>query len=124
MTAPTTDRELLELAAKAIGRCLHRNTRDEHGNCGTDTYCTDCGKGTYGEHWNPLTADGDALRLAAVLRMEIDHNHPSDSKPWVSVRAAPTRICAVEDFEDESQRITATRRAIVRAAAAIGKAMP
>ena len=92
-----SDEELTALAAKAFG-----NT--QHG-------------------FSPLTDDGDALRLAAKLRMEIDHNHPADETAWVSVRAFRSAFVAVEEFEDEVQRLGATRRAIVRAAAAIGKAM-
>ncbi|MFG9198633.1 hypothetical protein ACEPX9_00755 [Pseudomonas aeruginosa] len=111
------DRELLELAARAAG------------------YAVDCGFADcpliYGEdagmdgprEWNPLTDDGDALRLAVKLRMEIDHNHPADERAWVSVRTQGERTCAVEEFDDESLRAAATRMAITRAAAEIGKSM-
>jgi hypothetical protein len=76
-------------------------------------------------YWNPLTDDGDAFRLAVRLKMEIDHNHQmDDGDPWVSVWASPVQTCAVSEFEDEQQRAIATRRAIVRAAAAIGEGMP
>jgi hypothetical protein len=64
-----TDRELLEAAAKAAGisgeyfggtgAYASGIWRDfEHG-------CRDC--------WNPLTDDGDALRLAVKLRMTVAH---------------------------------------------------
>ena len=52
-----TDRELLELAAKAIGMDIEF-FGDENGfDCVTDEQ----------EYWNPLTDDGDALRLAVKL---------------------------------------------------------
>lgn len=110
-----TDRELLELAAKATGKDIDPDRYDD------DWGFAICHMAKW---WNPLTDDGDALRLAVKLRMEIDHNHPADQQPWVSVRAAPSRMLSVEEFEGESGRMTATRRAIVRAAAEIGKAMP
>ena len=119
-----TDRELLEQAAKAAGysvewverriarigafKQLQHERRD--------------GFVMAGKEWNPLTDDGDALRLAVKLHMEIDHNHPADQQPWVSVRAAPSHMYSVDEFEDESGRMAATRRAITRAAAEIGKA--
>ena len=51
-----TDRELLEAAAKAAG--IDYYARAQSGGMLTDN----------GE-WNPLTDDGDALRLAVRLRM-------------------------------------------------------
>lgn len=104
----TTDKELLELAAKAAGY----DYRPENGVIVVD--------GIPG-NWNPIEDDGDALRLAVKLRMEIDHNHPADASSWVSVSVADR--FGVEEFDDETQRLTATRRVIVRAAAEIGKGM-
>ena len=113
-----TDRELLELAAKAAGdeiqwdsveACWYRETDDYPGN----------------PEWNPLTDDGDALRLAVKLEIDLQHN-------WQSVIGIYTRNDSVkvgipshaEVGGDEYQdRLAATRRAIVRAAAEIGKAM-
>ncbi|MFU4253938.1 hypothetical protein ACOAQN_13690 [Pseudomonas aeruginosa] len=104
------DRELLELAARAAGidpvlaEPINFSTGVEY-------------------YWNPRDDDGDALRLAVKLRMEIDHNHPADERAWVSVRTQGERTCAVEEFDDESLRAAATRMAITRAAAEIGKSM-
>ena len=53
MRVNDSDRELLELAAKAAGIDWWRVSE------GFD-------------NWNPLTDDGDALRLAGVLLLEID----------------------------------------------------
>ena len=74
--------------------------------------------------FSPLTDDGDALRLAVKLVMEMDHNHAADNCLWVSVRVPRQVFCAFEEFADESERLSATRRAIVRAAAEIGRTMP
>ena len=93
-----TDKELLEFAAKAGGYV--------HYHPGDGFYVT----------WNPLTDDGDALRLAVKLRMDIAHFSKL-------VRADVTGYdeCRESNGNDP---YAATRRAIVRAAAEIGKAMP
>jgi hypothetical protein len=94
-----TDRELLELAAKAA-----------HGNFG---------KQMLDSGWSPLTDDGDALRLAVKLRLRV-----------CTPRATPCAIASNGDVvgysEDElgdqliiTDPYIATRRAIVRAAAAL-----
>lgn len=105
-----TDRELLELAAKAAG--YERNSAGPIGPCG----------------WNPLEDDGDALRLAVKLRLSIDHNHSADQQRWVAADRNGCEGCyapvsCVEDEFEEADRHAATRRAIVRAAAQIGKDM-
>ena len=114
-----TDRELLELAATAAGVGLISWTNmydacDEIGG----RFITQ----PRGEPWNPLEDDGDALRLGAALRLHILHNDPGDSVLWVSAVLNKRNIHGVVEFQDEVQRAVATRRAIVRAAAAIGKA--
>ena len=63
------DKELLELAAKAAGIELFSWSEIANG------YKTD----TPMEYWNPLTDDGDALRLAVKLRIEI--SFPGYIKP-------------------------------------------
>jgi len=111
-----TDRELLELAAKAEGRTIKWKTQLGNG-VRPDEKFSAC--------WNPLLDDGDALRLAVKLNLSIDHNHPAD-KPWVCAdRQGCAGCCSpvscVEDEFDESLRLRATRRAIVRAAAELAK---
>ncbi|HBO4723795.1 TPA: hypothetical protein L4V16_002020 [Pseudomonas aeruginosa] len=103
------DRELLELAARAAG------------------YAVDCGFADcpliYGEdagtdgprEWNPLTDDGDALRLAVTLNLT------------VSICDEFTKV--THGFEEgiieyaDGHKERAARMAIVRAAAEIGKSM-
>lgn len=111
----TTDRELLELAAKAAGylnwtpmqSCLFIETGHSRGNTGF--------------HWNPLTDDGDALRLAVKLHITIDRGEVEPAA-WCYCDWQDT---ASEGFVEKhgNDPYAATRRAIVRAAAEIGKAM-
>lgn len=102
-----TDKELLELAAKAAGIVGEWNGLGlEIGSAGIG----------YRE-WNPLTDDGDALRLAVKLRIEVE--------PWIHGDSACSRAAVREvlidepHYGDDPER--ATRRAIVRAAAAIAE---
>ena len=96
-----TDRELLEMAAKAAGIAD-----------GDVFYDMDNDK-----EWNPLTDDGDALRLAVKLYIGVRPHGPDH---WQQ----PNVAVALWDFGDKSGRVTvehgddpqrATRRAITRA---------
>lgn len=111
-----TDLELLELAAKAAG--IKYNDRYGKGLWLGEFYS--------GKEWNPLTDDGDALRLAVKLYIGVRPHGPDH---WQQ----PNVAVALWDFGDKSGRVTvehgddpqrAARRAITRAAAAIGEAMP
>jgi len=98
------DRELLELAAKAAGMGDGEYCEPNHEPA---IYFKPC------IFWSPLTDDGDALRLAVKLQLVIMHAINC---------AAVTR----DDLLDQIERYNgdpcaATRRAIVRAAAAIGR---
>jgi hypothetical protein len=107
-----TDRELLELAAKAAGY-----TPD--GTFGNGLLVVvNPGEATQKSFpFQPLTDDGDALRLAVSLRMDI--------KQWNSLAiAAKAWNKHAEENTTTQCPYAATRRAIVRAAAEIGKAMP
>jgi hypothetical protein len=90
-----TDKELLELAAKAAG---------------IDYWRVQEGRSS----WNPLTDDGDALRLAVNLRIDIHNDHHGCEVRWG---------IGEHLWENHTTEIAATRRAIVRAAAEIGKGM-
>ena len=97
-----TDRELLELAAKAAGEL----TPSWYGNTAyfDGVLC----------RWNPLTDDGDALRLAVKLGLLVDcASH--------CARPLPDSI----EWQEGSgpDECANTRRAIVRAAAEIGMGM-
>lgn len=105
-----TDRELLELAAKAAGISFFVDSRGRgmqmHG-------------GLMPAPWNPLTDDGDAMRLAVKLKIDI---HQRVAEPRVAAIAA-MQSPKIESVAGEKQRLAATRRAIVRAAAEIGRSM-
>ena len=106
------DKELLELAAKAAGIEL--------------TWFNGLPKDTTGFHpaqnifsatsGNPLTDDGDALRLAVKLDLHIlrfTNKTTVKASTWIDSF----------DERDDVDPYAATRRAIVRAAAAIGEQM-
>lgn len=101
----STDRELLELAAKAAG--LRFDWRPFPAIKRLDTLW---------EEWNPLTDDGDALRLAVKLEIQLDLRHSMNT-----VRAYGAPEGMIE--EGAKDPYAATRRAITRAAAEIGRSM-
>ncbi|MFT0546973.1 hypothetical protein ACMHYO_11595 [Allopusillimonas ginsengisoli] len=109
-----SDRELLELAAKAAGLPV-----DMTNEGGIGWFA--CGKSDDGETvwWNPLKSDGDALRLAVDLDLNVFH------------AANCAYAMSSENDESNEQRVSyagagdkykATRIAIVRAAAEIARA--
>jgi len=120
-----TDKTLLELAAKAYWG-------DEIDDVVSIEY-SESDEGilyTHGENqdhngidrtyrWNPLTEDADALRLAVKLSLLI-LPYPIDN----AVRVTPfPEHNEIVSFGSPSDPYAATRRAITRAAAAIGEKM-
>lgn len=100
-----SDRELLEHAAKAAGIDAHITDWFSH---------VKDGDGDYLKPWNPLTDDGDALRLAVKLRISL-------MMRGISLSAFDQgETLHIEEWYG-GDMATATRRAIVRAAATIGK---
>ena len=122
-----TDRELLELSAMAAGhselmycefwKCMARWVEEDGGYFDSNS----C--------WNPLTSDGDALRLAVSLRLTIKvfaariyeggFDYPGFVEIWTdddSDGPVITEYVTGGDYD------STTRRAIVRAAAAIAEA--
>ena len=115
-----TDKELLELAAKAAGLIV----RDDVGQS-DDGLAIGNGDGDL-VSWNPLADDGDALRLAVKLKIDIEWRY---GEVWAYRHASADGDCfsAIEAAADHDPEIIgtgdrATRRAITRAAAAIGEA--
>ncbi len=101
-----TDRELLELAAKAAGLGFTVPVFGVPPFMGLRLIG--------GALWNPLTDDGDALRLAVKLRMTVKVTDYGAA----AYKGDLFRLVAL----DEATTVeTATRRAIVRAAAEIGR---
>lgn len=111
------DRELLELAAKAAG--ISGQFTEQMPEAGYPRYC--CGIG-YLAMWNPLTDDGDALRLAVKLHLLILPSSPESIRGTVTADSWGLCFESTEEVSDDPY--AATRRAIVRAAAEIGRAMP
>lgn len=110
------DRELLELAARAAGMDYLVWTP------GTSPIVPAERRINGQMHWNPIHDDGDALRLAVKLNICLEFTHCEDDAPVIYCgRAEARRYWPMsEKFPDAN---AATRRAIVRAAAAIGKEM-
>lgn len=109
-----TDRELLELAAKAAGIKLRPRL-------GGTVFEHDIGDNWW-HVWNPRDNDGDAFRLAVKLGLVVD---TLNGRVILAERLGRGhRDWTYGDTEDEVfDDDFATRRAIVRAAAEIGKAM-
>lgn len=100
-----TDKELIELAAKAAGitGTWHRS--------GYVAY-----SGWSGSIFDPLNDDGDAFRLAVKLKIKFERHiaHPF-------VAAFATGIVGRFEEQEGEDACSATRRAITRSAAQIGK---
>lgn len=107
-----SDHELLKLAAKAAGVTCHwAPTKPDY----------DTNEGQQPIYWNPLEDDGDALRLAVKLQLRVIPPEDEFGMDRASVRIAGRRDL-VDAFHKDP--FTATRRAIVMAAAEIGRQMP
>lgn len=108
-----TDRELLELAAKAAG--VKGKWVDYGWGCGIVEQ--EIGDTDY--PWNPLINSGQALRLAVKLCLWVDIDRPTKSTRVLIDSDASKG--ASEEHDDDPY--AATRLAIVRAAAEIGRGM-
>ncbi|MHA5329604.1 hypothetical protein ACVSNE_07020, partial [Pseudomonas aeruginosa] len=95
------DRELLELAARAAGYQFSYSYRSLSSPA-VPVILAETGRW---RKWDPRHDDGDALRLAVLLNLEI---HSPQSDPTVMFRTAEHDVF----YQD-----TCIRRAIVRAAA-------
>ena len=102
-----TDRELLELAAKAAG--VGPVIRFEGGGL-------IIGPNRHSRYWCPLTDDGDALRLAVQLCLHVTAGPLASAASWPPHGAWLQEVIEAHGLD----RNAATRRAIVRAAAEIG----
>lgn len=110
-----TDRELLELAAKAAKLTLEQGAGTPPEKC-----LGACWDGDTWDYWNPLDDDGDAFRLAVALRLMIAWDRWNDND-YVCIRHRDLdEEIGIQIDQDPNKTI---RRAIVRAAALIGRAM-
>jgi hypothetical protein len=123
-----SERELLELAAKAAGvgpLDFDYAEREGHGFYMGPRLPMPHGvlMAAMWTYWNPLTDDGDALRLAVKLRLSVSTPHGNyrafaqsqDRQRGVDANCGDPSL-------DITDPLAATRRAIVRAAAEIGRA--
>ena len=100
-----SDRELLIAAANAAGIRHHGTTGDAGLWIAADSP----------HWWNPLTDDGDALRLAVKLKLNIMQG---DFSVGVNDESG---IDEADLVRNEGERLAVLRRAIVRAAAEMAK---
>jgi hypothetical protein len=108
-----TDLELLELAAKAAGIPLYIwGTKGNENVARLDE--------VNGGRWNPLTDDGDALQLAATLRLPILWDTGEDEPTDCFVDCHFVTEFFIDSGNDPAASM---RRAIIRVAAEIGRAM-
>ena len=98
-----TDRELLEAAAKAAGYWAAE---------------FNCPANLPHKNWNPLTDSGDAFELAVKLRLTVNCSY--DDVTLCGQEFTQKEVFLESNGEDP---LAATRRAIVRAAAEIGRSM-
>ena len=104
------DQELLGLAAKAANIRIKWDDQNE-------TYATCNVHGKLFDDWNPLEDDGDALRLAVKLEIVVEYRR--EAKAAFAYNYA--RSLEVGQNNHDLDPYAATRRAIVRAAAEIGR---
>lgn len=111
-----SDLKLLEAAAKAAGINVRRGTGFQKDWLFQDTPCND--GIVRGMQWNPLTDDGDALRLAVKLKIPLQFPDFQDiACTWGAKNDTSEYIEAA--LNHNGDLAAAVRRAIVRAAAAI-----
>ena len=108
-----TDKELLELALKAS-----LNGEEIAGFTINEILSNSLVFDDIIKQWNPLTDDGDALRLAVKLGLGISIPLSNKRTDVVTFSGPITSV-----IEAHGDPYAATRRAITRAAAEIGKAM-
>lgn len=125
-----TDRELLEMAAKAAGLTKYSEWADQIRDHDSPHYmqCALHSKGVGGQadSWNPPIDDGDAQRLAVATGVSVHTARPGSKDTTVAVEWVSPVKGGDGVWVDEpigADRNHDTRRAIVRAAAEIGREM-
>lgn len=107
------DKTLLELAAKAAGIAAHTFI---------DGSFLHILHGQIVARWNPLDDDGDALRLAVKLELsQLFDSMPDGLIVEIGIPWHDTLFNTIFTEPIGKDKYSATRRAIVRAAAEIGK---
>ena len=114
-----TDIELMLLAAKAMHHKQVLSFMNFNASPSGDSVCLELGgsPGAITSYWKPMRDDGDALRLAVELGIKIVQY------PKISEAHIPFGARAFFEEPHDGDPYAATRRAIVRAAAAIGESL-
>ena len=116
-----TDRELLELAARAAELKIHTRAQAER-DALIDPATASLWLASGQTGWNPLADDGDALRLAVKLRIKCRYNESlGQGLSWLF---GPSYEVAVNMEDCGRDECAAVRRAIVLVAAMVGEKMP
>ncbi len=115
-----TDKELLELAAKAAG--IKGEWQDWEGmevryGFPFSIYSEET------NHWNPLYDDGAALRLAVKLDFNVEFQSHMQRAVVLYEKSRGIKWICEDAPKKPYDRFAPTRRAIVRAAAEIGRVM-
>jgi len=114
-----TDRGLLELAAKAAGYnarfVIGKYTKDDRLGMFLLNYGT-----SNQRSWNPLQDDGDALRLAVELNMDIEIGRTFVKATWYDLIKSETHTTELS-FSFPQDKEKCVKRAIVLAASEIGE---
>ncbi len=109
-----TDQQLLEAAAKAAGLAVESWIAWG----GAWAYHREAPANEEGEfpifRWDPLEDDGDAFRLAVKLRMDV-------VQFTIAVRVSAPQLPDDYYLAHDADPLAATRRAVVRAAAAMAQ---
>lgn len=103
-------RKLLELAAKAASMTINKCGPSSDGR---RSWMAD------GSYWQPFDDDGDALRLACALSIDILHRVVGGER----VEAIAPGVQPVIEHCTKETRAAATRLAVLRAAATVGERM-
>ena len=107
-----TKRELLEMAAKAVGKDIDPDRYDEDDGFAIRDMA---------HWWNPIDNDAHAMRLACTLEIDVIFRVVTTVRVEALAPGGP-RITA--PYKGASKRAAAARLAITRVAAEKGKAMP
>jgi hypothetical protein len=103
----TNKKELLELAARAMGEKVPPLFYPDGAACLLS-----------GQHWDPTEDDGDCARLEAAVKLDVVW-HPR----FVDVISTNPYVAVKEDYADHNDRQAARRLASTRAAAEVGRGM-
>ncbi|MBL8355565.1 MAG: hypothetical protein JNM01_12120 [Delftia acidovorans] len=124
----STEREMLEAAARAVGLRILEAHEEWPDDCTGWVHLNATGmlqpfdRSKFMPAWNPRHSKEQSMDLMAALRISVEHNDPYDRHPWVCAsvfcHGATSDQKYLEDVPDESQRADRMRLAILRCAAA------